>query len=93
MKLSMNNGEWGCDLYFADPDFPRTLYAWLESQNNSNLVVNSLAMFLAEHNVMGCATLLSERIRFYSHAECIVSQFNERMKELGILFDDTALLS
>lgn len=60
MKMSMNNGEWGCDLYFDDPDFPRNLHVWLESLDDTNLVVSSLAMFLAEHNVAGRAVLLSE---------------------------------
>ena len=50
-------------------------------------------MFLAEHNVAGCAVLLSEGLGFYSPAERIVNQFNEHMKELGMLFDDTVLLS
>lgn len=50
-------------------------------------------MFLAEHNVAGRAVLLSEWLGFYSPAERIVFQFNERMKELGMLFDDTVLLS
>ena len=50
-------------------------------------------MFLAEHNVAGRAVLLSEGLGFYSPAERIVNQFNEHMKELGMLFDDTVLLS
>ena len=81
MKMSMNNGEWG-DLYFDDPDFPRNLHVWLESLDDTNLVVSSLAM-----------VLLSEGLGFYSPAERIVNQFNEHMKELGMLFDDTVLLS
>lgn len=93
MKMSMNNGEWGYDLYFDDPDFPRNLHVWLESLDDTNLVVSSLAMFLAEHNVAGRAVLLSEGLGFYSPAEWIVNQFNEHMKELGMLFDDTVLLS
>ena len=93
LKMSMNNGEWGYDLYFDNPDFPRDLYAWLENTDDADLVVNSLAAFLAEHKVMGCATLLSEGICFYSLAERIVNQFNERMMELGMLFDDTVLFS
>ena len=66
---------------------------WLESLDDTNLVVSSLAMFLAEHNVAGHAVLLSEGLDFYSPAERIVNQFNEHMKELGMLFDDTVLLS
>lgn len=93
LKMSMNNREWGYDLYFDDPDFPRDLYTWLKNTNDADLVVSSLAMFLSEHNVMGCAVLLSEWIGFYSPAERIVNQFNEHMKELGMLFDDTVLLS
>ena len=93
MKMSMNNGELGCDLYFDDPDFPRNLHIWLESLDDTNLVVSSLAMFLAEHNVAGHAVLLSEGLDFYSPAERIVNQINEHMKELGMLFDDTVLLS
>ena len=93
MKMSMNNGELGYDLYFDDPDFPRNLHIWLESLDDTNLVVSSLAMFLAEHNVAGHAVLLSEGLDFYSPAERIVKQFNEHMKELGMLFDDTVLLS
>lgn len=93
MKMSINNGELGYDLYFADPDFPRDLHVWLESLDDSNLVVSSLAMFLAEHNVAGRAVLLSEGIGFYSPAERIVIQFNEHMEKLGMLFDDTTLLS
>ena len=93
LKMSMNNGEWGYDLYFDNPDFPRDLYAWLKNTNDADLVVSSLAMFLSEHNVMGRAVLLSEWIGFYSPAERIVNQFNEHMKELEMLFDDTVLLS
>lgn len=93
LKMSMNNGEWGYDLYFDDPDFPRDLYTWLKNTDDADLVVSSMAAFLVEHNVMGCATLLSEGIGFYSLAERIVNQFNERMKELVMLFDDTVLLS
>ena len=93
MKMSMNSGELGYDLYFDDPDFPRNLHIWLESLDDTNLVVSSLAMFLAEHNVAGHAVLLSEGLDFYSPAERIVNQFNEHMKELGMLFDDTVLLS
>lgn len=89
----MDNGEWEYVFYFGDPDFPRDLYTWLENTDDSDLVVSSLAAFLTERNVMGCATLLSEEIGFYSPAERIVNQFNERMKELGMLFDDSALLS
>lgn len=35
MKMSMNNGELGCDLYFDDPDFPRNLHIWLESLDDT----------------------------------------------------------
>lgn len=31
----MNNGEWGYDLYFDDPGFPRDLYSWLESTDGA----------------------------------------------------------
>ena len=56
-------------------------------------MADNSAMFLAEHNVAGHAVLLSEGLDFYSPAERIVNQFNEHMKELGMLFDDTVLLS
>ena len=93
MKMNMNNGEQEYDVYFDDPDFPRGLHTWLENTDDADLVVSSLTAFLSEHNVMGCATLLSEGIGFHSPAEQIISQFNERMKDLGMLFDDAALLS
>ncbi len=93
MKMSLNNGDWGYDFYFDDPDFPQKLYAWLHTVDSSDLMISNLVTWLAEHNVMGNAYVISEETAFYSGAERIVNQFNRYMKQLGIPFDDTELPS
>ena len=57
------------------------------------LVINNLVIWLAEHNVMGNAYVISEEKAFYSNAERIVDRFNQGMKEVGMLFEDTKFLS
>lgn len=93
MKMSLNNGEWGYDFYFDDPNFPQQLYMWLHTVDSSDLVISNLVTWLSEHNVMGNSYVISEEPTFYSGAERIVNQFNHCMQELGILFEDTGLLS
>ena len=39
MKMSLNNGDWGYDFYFDDPDFPQKLYAWLHTVDSSDLMI------------------------------------------------------
>lgn len=91
--MSLNNGDWGYDFYFDDLDFPQKLYAWLHTVDSSDLMISNLVTWLAEHNVMGNAYVISEETAFYSGAERIVNQFNRYMKQLGIPFDDTELPS
>lgn len=93
MKMNLNNGVWGYDFYFDDPNFPQQLYAWLHTVDSSDLVISNLVTWLAEHNVMGNAYVISEEKAFCSNAEHIVDRFNQCMKEVGMLFEDTKFLS
>ena len=74
MKMNLNNGGWGYDFYFDDPNFPQQLHAWLHTVDSSDLVISNLVTWLAEHNVMGNAYVISEEPVFYSGAERIVNQ-------------------
>ena len=88
MKMSMNNGELGCDLYFDDPDFPRILHVWLESLDDTNLVVSSFAMFLAERNVAGRAVLLSSHfpLKMQNHGFVLSFYFANKLLRFFLLF-------